>query len=260
MTVKALLPKIFINERKQLRTGWKLLRVMAVFILLAFFMVLLANVIQLPGASKYVLHPAMIGASIFCACVLEHKRMKEIGIAPWKGNARHFVFGFVLFFLASCVIALISYMMGNWEIEDGFGAHLLSFTVITNFLYWLLIVSGEEILFRGYMIAAFENKKVGIVCSSLLFASLHVFNPEYTAGAFLCIWISGIVLGIAYVKTGNLWMGVGCHLANNWFQETIFQLPYAGEYMTACVLAFAAVILLRLPANRERASQHQAVS
>ncbi len=88
----------------------------------------------------------------------------------------------------------------------------------------LLYISGalvpafcEEVLFRGRILAnlAPYGKTGAIVISSVLFALMHQ-NPYqilYTAAA-------GIMLGMAYIKTGSIWLGTVIHFVNNAYSVT----------------------------------------
>ena len=86
----------------------------------------------------------------------------------------------------------------------------------------------EEFAFRGVVLSSL--RKYGdwfaIVCSSVLFALFH--------GNFIQIpfaFLSGLVLGLAVVRTNNLWTSVAIHFLNNGFavfQE--FLMPYVSVH------------------------------
>lgn len=244
--------KMIRNQSNELHPFWKILRVTLIFFTGLFILAFLANRTPIPGLSKYVLHPAMFLASVICTCVLEKKRLSYIGLVPILGNMKRFFSGFIVFFLNSCIIAFFTYLLGYWNLPKDFLHTLASPVIWQGLFYWLVVVLGEEVLFRGYLISVFENKWIGIFWSSLIFSAVHLLNPEYTLGAFVVAFIVGLLLGYISMITGNLWMGMGCHLANNWFQGTIFQLPYAGEYMVAGVMLLNIIIFYRLNKRKRR--------
>ncbi|WP_416442997.1 lysostaphin resistance A-like protein [Leeuwenhoekiella sp. A16] len=114
---------------------------------------------------------------------------------------------------------------------------LIAFNEInfTNFFYdgiqlllsVLLFVSVavlEEVLLRGYILRNLMisfNKYVALVISSLLFASMHLANPNMDLFSFIDLFLAGILLGISYIYTKNLWFPIGLHLGWNFFQSLL---------------------------------------
>lgn len=81
----------------------------------------------------------------------------------------------------------------------------------------------EEFLFRGAILANLSpyGKRGAVIISSILFGLMHQ-NPYqviYTA-------VAGIVLGMAYVKTGSIWLPTAMHFINNSYNVTN-QVVYA---------------------------------
>ena len=75
----------------------------------------------------------------------------------------------------------------------------------------------------------------GAVASSLIFATMHMLNPEVGAHgrgpqvvAFLGIAAAGILLCAAFLWTGDLWLAAGLHFGWNWAQSILFGLPVSG--------------------------------
>jgi hypothetical protein len=68
-----------------------------------------------------------------------------------------------------------------------------------------------------------------LIISSALFGLAHLGNPGATWVA--AVWIAleaGLLLGGAYMLTGNLWMPIGLHAAWNFTQGEIFDVPVSG--------------------------------
>jgi membrane protease YdiL (CAAX protease family) len=80
----------------------------------------------------------------------------------------------------------------------------------------LAIVPGicEEILFRGFMqsglVRALGGARRGVVAGALLFAAFHL-DPWRFAGVF----VLGLFLGYAVVRSGSIWPAVAGHALNN---------------------------------------------
>ncbi len=84
------------------------------------------------------------------------------------------------------------------------------------FLFAVVLVSPffEEILFRGILFRLFEKEKVSLgvclVLTSFLFALYRVDLFEGVYAFFL-----GLVIGIAYIWSGSLWIPLLIHYAHN---------------------------------------------
>ena len=72
---------------------------------------------------------------------------------------------------------------------------------------------GEEICFRGWVYNAFKKRYgvgIGLMGSAIIFALLHV-SPLH----ILPIFALGLAFGLAYQRTGSLWVAILMHVVNN---------------------------------------------
>lgn len=97
----------------------------------------------------------------------------------------------------------------------------------------------EEFLFRGTILANLSpyGKRGAVIISSILFGLMHQ-NPYqiiYTIAA-------GIVLGMAYIKTGSIWLPTVMHFINNAYSVTN-QVVYANVEPT---LANSILVVVQL--------------
>ncbi len=90
---------------------------------------------------------------------------------------------------------------------------------------------GEEVLFRGFLLTGLKDAwdaSGALLISSLIFGGAHIL----AAGAQETNWaqfipllaLPGLLLGWAYLRSGNLWLASGLHFAWNFFQDDIFNL------------------------------------
>jgi hypothetical protein len=90
---------------------------------------------------------------------------------------------------------------------------------------------AEELMFRGY---PFQRLIEGIgptgaiVVFSMLFGVVHLSNPGATAWGLVNTIAIGILLSVAYLRTGALWMPWGFHLAWNSTLGLLLGLPVSG--------------------------------
>jgi uncharacterized protein len=78
---------------------------------------------------------------------------------------------------------------------------------------------GEEMLFRGYafqVLVKFVGPFGTILPFAILFGLAHSLNLNFTALAFVNTTLWGVVLGYAFVVSGDLWLPIGLHFGWNW--------------------------------------------
>lgn len=99
-----------------------------------------------------------------------------------------------------------------------------NFIGLELFYVGLLFISvslSEEILIRGYVLSNFmdsSNKYIALLISSFLFALMHGLNPNITTIGMINLFLAGIMLGITYLFTKNLWFAFANHFSWNFFQ------------------------------------------
>ena len=96
-------------------------------------------------------------------------------------------------------------------------------------------VSGlvEEVLFRllllGGLRRLLHSATAALVISSLAFAALEMVTTDgTTALSVTSTALGGIMYGVAFLRTGRLWLPVGMHFGWNWVQGTVLGFPVSG--------------------------------
>jgi membrane protease YdiL (CAAX protease family) len=99
----------------------------------------------------------------------------------------------------------------------------------------MIAAVGEEILFRGVLFRIVEQATgtlAALLVSALLFGLAHLASANATLISCLGIAIeAGILLGLAFALTRNLWFPIGIHFAWNFTQAGIFGI--AGSEATS---------------------------
>ena len=94
-------------------------------------------------------------------------------------------------------------------------------SIILLFLLFIGVSVVEETYVRGYVLKNLLksfNPVVSLIISSAIFSLLHFFNPNVNYIALTELFIAGILLGVSYVYTKNLWFPIALHLSWNFFQ------------------------------------------
>jgi len=115
----------------------------------------------------------------------------------------------------------IFYSNYNYNIEE----------IILSTLVFIIIAVVEEALFRGYVLRNLMysfNKFIALVISSVIFSAMHGANPNMDWFSFLNLFLAGILLGMSYVYTKNLWFPIALHFSWNFFQS-LFGFNVSGQ-------------------------------
>ncbi|MBD0319321.1 MAG: CPBP family intramembrane metalloprotease, partial [Gemmatimonadetes bacterium] len=89
----------------------------------------------------------------------------------------------------------------------------------------------EEVLCRGYAFQALVQGMgpwPAIVLSSAIFSVLHLGNPNVTWLGLANIFLAGIMLAVAYLRTRSLWFATAVHAGWNWVMSALLDFPVSG--------------------------------
>jgi uncharacterized protein len=218
-----------------LRAGWRFL----LFAVLAW--VIGAAGYQLawrfiPSASLLDDVLVMLVASLVAGWVMivfvDHRRPGALGFAADPAAVKDSAFGTGVgcVLLAAAVLLLAMARMARWVADTGSAWEYVA-ALATSFAFFALAAAAEEAAFRGY---AFQALVQGIgawpavVGTSALFALAHGGNPGVTPVALANIFLAGVMLGVAYLRTRSLWFATGVHLGWNWTMASLLGFPVSG--------------------------------
>ena len=161
-------------------------------------------------------------ALIFWVRVVHNQPFRSLHSAKQKLNWKKAGFAFTLWALITIIFVLADYY---YTPEDYVWNFKLVPFIIMFFIAIVLIPiqsSFEEYLFRGYLMQGLGvtvgNRWMPLLCTSLLFGLLHIFNPEISKVGYIVLisYIgSGLFLGIITLMDEGLELALGFHAANN---------------------------------------------
>ncbi|APY11047.1 peptidase [Seonamhaeicola sp. S2-3] len=117
-------------------------------------------------------------------------------------------------FLTLLMLNEISFYEFNYNFKE----------IMYSILVYIIVAFVEEAIFRGYILRNLmmsSNSHLALVISSILFALAHGFNPNMDWFSYLDLFLAGILLGISYVYTRNLWFPIALHFSWNFFQTLL---------------------------------------
>jgi membrane protease YdiL (CAAX protease family) len=139
-------------------------------------------------------------------------------------------------FIAGILIGLVTMSLGYFiliYLEEIFFIKInFEFKeLLFSILIFTIISLEEEILIRGYVLKNLMNsfnKYIALVISSILFSLMHLSNPHINFFSLFDLFLAGIVLGLSYIYTKNLWFPIAMHLSWNLFQA-LFGFNVSGQ-------------------------------
>jgi uncharacterized protein len=106
----------------------------------------------------------------------------------------------------------------------------------------VLAAFSEELVFRGYILGnlmeSFKNKWVALAISAGLFALFHLANPGMNSLAFANLFLAGLLLGVNYIYTRNLWFSLLLHLSWNFFQGPVLGFNVSGLHLPSLLVVW----------------------
>lgn len=150
--------------------------------------------------------------------IVDREKFVNLGFQT-KGRMPDTVTGILLGLLAMGLGFFILRAAGNLTVS-GVDFDFREFLLLL--LIFALVAVAEEMLMRGYILKNLMlsmNKYAALAVSSLMFALMHVANPNFSWLGFWGILLAGIALGATYIYTRNLWFPIAYHFSWNFFQS-----------------------------------------
>lgn len=170
---------------------------------------------------------AVISVGIFRLWI-DRRGLKDLGWSP-DGFTGEAIIGLFMGPAVMGIAALLMLFSGHLEWTDIVWDPSSLFVSLG---LMALIAFSEELVFRGYILDnlmdSFSNKWVALIISSVLFAAFHFTGPGIHTLAFLNLFLAGLLLGINYLYTRNLWFSFFFHLSWNFFQGPILGFRVSG--------------------------------
>ncbi|MBO9564410.1 MAG: CPBP family intramembrane metalloprotease [Niastella sp.] len=158
---------------------------------------------------------------------VDRQSILSMGFA-WKGHQRHAWAGFLLGIVLLGIGSLILY--GTQRI-DWVETRLDVNPIVSGLVLFALTALSEEITFRGYMLNNMllsMPRWPALGAVTVLFALMHLGNAHLNVVAIVNLLAGGLLLGLNYVYTRNLWFSVFFHFSWNFFQGTVLGYEVSG--------------------------------
>jgi uncharacterized protein len=182
--------------------------------------------------STFVTLVAALVAGWLLLRFVEHKPFATLGFGITGRTRREVGIGLLIPILALLVVTGVTALFGATRYgPDAGGARAWIAGNLGLLLVLAIPAAAEEALFRGYPFQKLVEV-VGPIAATLLasagFAIAHRNNPGVNAFALVNIFLAGVMLSLAYLRTRSLWFATAVHLGWNWQMAGPLDLPVSG--------------------------------
>ena len=155
--------------------------------------------------------------------------LKALWTAPKGNNIKYLGIGFLIGFGLNIICAIVAVL--NKDIS----LHYDSFNFIKLLLLFVAVFiqsSAEEMVCRGFIFQrlkrGYRHAAVAIILNSLLFTSMHLFNPGASVISMTAVLAAGLLFSLMVYYMDSIWCAMAAHTAWNFTQNLILGLPNSG--------------------------------
>jgi len=163
---------------------------------------------------------------------IDKKSLQSLGFA-WKGYADEAGLGF---FTALALLGIGSLILVAFGYLSFIGASFDAGALLLEIAIMIVVAFVEELIFRGYLLNNLlqsVNKWGALSITAALFSLFHGSNPDISLFAVINIFLAGLLLGLNYIFTKNLWFSIFFHFAWNYFQGPVLGYDVSGLKLTS---------------------------
>lgn len=173
---------------------------------------------QFAAAVLGVFFGALVG-NLISLRIYERAHLTIIGLYWTRASRRNLLLGLLAGMLTAYAVAGLPLLFGLAHLE----------AIANNPPQWRVILFttgillfgafGEEMLFRGYgfqVLIGPLGAYATILPVGILFGLAHRDNLNFSVLGFANTVLWGILLGYAFLRSGDLWLPIGLHFGWNW--------------------------------------------
>lgn len=161
--------------------------------------------------------------------LVERRPLSDLGLTL-RGHGKDILYGLLWVVVIYAVGFGISLALGAVQVV---GVHFYPVDFVVSWFFFVMVAFAEEIMVRGFilehLLRARMNKFFALLLSSLVFAAGHLFNPGISFLPMLNLVLAGLLLGVGFLYTRNLWFPISFHLFWNWIQGPVLGYEVSGN-------------------------------
>ena len=157
-------------------------------------------------------------ANLLTMRIFDRRPLVDIGLPLNRASLFNLVVGALLAAGTAALMLVAPLLAGTGHLVARTGAQTNYLSLLFYLFALLIAATGEELIFRGY---AFQLlvQNLGpfgtILPVSVVFGLLHSTNPNSTSLGVANTVLWGILLGVAFLRSRDLWLPIGLHFGWN---------------------------------------------
>ena len=158
---------------------------------------------------------------------IDRRPVKSLGF-QWQTFQPDALTGFCLGLALLGAGSLVLLASNNLEWTD---AHFAPADLFMGLVLMVVIAFTEEMVFRGYILNNLMesmNKWAALGVSAALFTFAHGSNPGISFIAVINLLLAGLLLGINFIYTRNIWFAICFHFSWNFLQGPVLGYEVSG--------------------------------
>jgi uncharacterized protein len=158
---------------------------------------------------------------------IDRRPVKSLGF-QWQTFQPDALTGFCLGLALLGTGSLVLLASNNLEWTD---AHFAPADLFIGLVLMIVIAFTEEMVFRGYILDNLMesmNKWAALGVSAALFTFVHGSNPGISFIAVINLALAGLLLGINFIYTRNIWFAICFHFSWNFLQGPVLGYEVSG--------------------------------
>ena len=155
--------------------------------------------------------------------------LRTLWTTPKGNNIKYLGLGFLIGFVLNIICAIVAVLNKDISLQyDSFNFIKLLLLFIAVFIQ----SSAEEMVCRGFIFQrlrrGYRHPAVAIILNSLLFTSMHLFNPGASVISMTAVLAAGLLFSLMVYYMDSIWCAMAAHTAWNFTQNLILGLPNSG--------------------------------
>jgi uncharacterized protein len=221
-----LLPSPDVSTPEQRKKLLGLLLRVGVYVIIAFLgsYIVFPLIIALFGRQDFLMSTlgTFGGAAVantLAVRIYERGKLSDIGLGWTAASRRNLSVGILGGIGAALVVVLLPLVTRLADFEPVPNERLRWPSLLFVSILLLFGAVGEEMLFRGYgfqVLVRGMGPFATVLPVAVLFGLAHSQNLNFGPLALFNTILWGVVLGYAYLRSGDLWLPIGLHFGWNW--------------------------------------------
>lgn len=237
---------VFLDDDLELRPGWRFAAYVIAYI--ATYVATgagLSEIISSPVAvgsveglalSVVTFLPPAVLAFLFVLRFVDPRPVATFGVTPHEGWSRDLGMGLFVALGMVAVFAVGVSLSAGWAWRTAGQSGASEDAVWITGLLLTVAAANEELVYRGYplqVLITATGPVPAVLAMSALFGLGHRLNPNATWLGTLNVFLAGVLLSIAYLRTRSLWFPYGIHIGWNVSTGVLLGLPVSGVRLSS---------------------------